>query len=276
MRREYIQKQDEYSIAPQEAIQTVVHYRTEDNLVFIAIDPFNSHHFILNEGNTFSPFTTYVGNNETQLLLSNLLVNQNLNDGRRDDQLEMAKISTWRHSKLDIEGINEKYERGGFSYDNFSFGRDSSQGRWTSDRRVSQDQRQNDVAVFNPFLKHQNSHFLIQKQSVVLNVKPNKNKEVTQFYYVTNENEYMLVYPNYQNQEQKSAVLLQISKTHQYNRKFQEEYNYEEDFQLRRRDFRSQAYKKIAHICNDEYRNASYIKKSEHLRSILQYERKLN
>lgn len=86
MKREYKQRQDQYSVAPQEAIQTVVHRQTHEGLVFIAIDPFNSHHFTLDDrGQTFSPFTTYVGNNETQLLLSNLLINQNLDDGRRDD-----------------------------------------------------------------------------------------------------------------------------------------------------------------------------------------------
>lgn len=49
--------------------------------------------------------------------------------------------------------------------------------------------------------------FIIQKLDVVLNVIPNKNKKVTQYFYVTNDNEYMLLYPNYKNVEQKNEVI---------------------------------------------------------------------
>ena len=117
---------------------------------------------------------------------------------------------------------------------------------------------------------------MIQKEQVVLNIKPNKNKEVTQYFYVTNNNEYMLVYPNYKNDVQKSDVILQIAKNHQYERKFDEDYVYQDDYELRRRDYRNNIYKKISHICNEEYRNENCIKKADHLRTVLNYDRKLN
>lgn len=110
----------------------------------------------------------------------------------------------------------------------------------------------------------------------MLNIKPNKNKEVTQFFYVTNDNEYMLLYPNYQNDVQKREVILQIARNHQYERKFDEEYVYADDYELRRRDYRNNVYKKISHLCNEEYRNENQIKRADHLRTVLNYDRKLN
>jgi len=58
----------------------------------------------------------------------------------------------------------------------------------------------------SPFLKHQNPQFLIQKEKVVLNVV-DKNKTVDQYYYITNDNQFMLIYPNYLNKEQKNQVI---------------------------------------------------------------------
>jgi hypothetical protein len=75
----------------------------------------------------------------------------------------------------------------------------------------------------------------------------------------------MLLYPNYKNFDQKSDVILQIAKGHQYDRKFDEEYVYQDDYELRRRDYRNQQYKKISHVCNEEYRNENYIKRADHL-----------
>jgi hypothetical protein len=40
----------------------------------------------------------------------------------------------------------------------------------------------------NPFLKHQNIHFLIQKENVLLNKGQNKNIRVDQFYHITPDN----------------------------------------------------------------------------------------
>jgi hypothetical protein len=55
----------------------------------------------------------------------------------------------------------------------------------------------------SPFYKHHNEQFLIQKNKVILNVIE-KNQEVDQYYYITNDNQFMLIYPNYRNLEQKN------------------------------------------------------------------------
>lgn len=99
---------------------------------------------------------------------------------------------------------------------------------------------------------------------------------MTQYYYVTNDNEYMLLYPNYKNVEQKNEVFTQIAKSHQYNRKFDNKFVHQDDYEVRRRDFRNQTYKKVSHICNEEYRNENYIKKADHIKQILNYDRKFS
>jgi hypothetical protein len=57
--------------------------------------------------------------------------------------------------------------------------------------------------MLSPFYKHHNEQFLIQKNKVILNVIE-KNQEVDQYYYITNDNQFMLIYPNYRNSEQKN------------------------------------------------------------------------
>lgn len=52
---------------------------------------------------------------------------------------------------------------------------------------------------------------------VVIHKGSYNEKKIEQFYYITNDNEYMLIYPNYDNFEQKSDVVFQIAKNHQYN-----------------------------------------------------------
>lgn len=88
MKREFAQRQDSYTAPPTEPIQQVVHISDEaGKITFIAIDPFNCHHFHIDAGRqTFSPFTTYIGNNETQLLLKQFLEMKHRNDGSREDQ----------------------------------------------------------------------------------------------------------------------------------------------------------------------------------------------
>ena len=49
--------------------------------LFIALDPFNAHHFTIDDtGTTFSEYTTYVANNETQMQLIEHLRNDKLED----------------------------------------------------------------------------------------------------------------------------------------------------------------------------------------------------
>jgi hypothetical protein len=40
----------------------------------------------------------------------------------------------------------------------------------------------------NPFLKHHNVHFLIQKEQVILNKGQNKNIKCMQYYHITQDN----------------------------------------------------------------------------------------
>ena len=74
-----------------------------------------------------------------------------------------------------------------------------------------------EVNVFNPFLKHQNPQFIIQKEKVVVGKGTANERTINQYYYITNDNEYMLIYPNYQHDEDKQDVLFQIAKKFQYN-----------------------------------------------------------
>jgi len=125
-------------------------------------------------------------------------------------------------------------------------------------------------ANLSPFLKHQNPQFLIQKDTVTLNVV-DKNKVVEQFYYMTNDNQFMLVYPNYENLEQKNQVIFQIAQKHSYNISDDIDYQYMDDFLARKKDYETTKYKKIAHVCHEDYRSKNHMKRSEHLRMIIDY-----
>jgi len=86
----------------------------------------------------------------------------------------------------------------------------------------------------------------------------------------------MLIYPNYDNFEKKSEVVFQLAKKGQYNQNADDEYSYIDDYDQRRKDYRKATYKKISHVCNEDYRSKNHMKRAEHLRKILQYERKLD
>lgn len=87
----------------------------------------------------------------------------------------------------------------------------------------------------------------------------------------------MLIYPNYQDESDKQDVLFQIAKKFQYgHHNDDEEYHYIDDYDQRRKDYRRAIYKKISHVCNEDYRSKNHIKRAEHLRNILDYERDLN
>lgn len=127
----------------------------------------------------------------------------------------------------------------------------------------------------SPFLKHQNPQFLIQKEKVTLNII-DKNKVIDQYYYMTNDNQFMLIYPNYENTAQKNQVIFQIAQKHQYNQNPDVDYEYQDDFDQRQRDYWKAEYKKISHVCHDDYRSKNHMKRAEHLRMILDYPRPLN
>ena len=64
---------------------------------------------------------------------------------------------------------------------------------------------------YSPFFKHSNCQFTIQKEKVVWDVIDHM-KEVDQYFYMTDDNQYMLVYPNYRNEEQKRSVIMQLAR----------------------------------------------------------------
>jgi len=88
-----------------------------------------------------------------------------------------------------------------------------------------------------PFLKHQNPQFLIQKDFVTLTKKDEFDvvveTQVEQFYYITNDNQFQLVYPNYKDLNKKHDVIFQIAKNHQYNQNPDVDYDYDDDFNQR-------------------------------------------
>lgn len=140
-----------------------------------------------------------------------------------------------------------------------------------------QDKNQEDYA--DAFYIHENPQFLIQNDKVKVQVLDKdgyyKQAEQDQYYYITNDNQFMLVYPNYQDSYQKHDIILQIAKKHTYHI-YQEdqEYNYEDDLKKRKDEYFSGEYKKISHVCYDNYRSKNWMKKSSHLYDII-YDRKI-
>lgn len=58
-------------------------------------------------------------------------------------------------------------------------------------------------------------------------------KVVDQYFYITNDNQYMLIYPNYKNEVQKNEVIFQLAKKFQYNQNPDIDYDYQDDFEQR-------------------------------------------
>lgn len=123
-----------------------------------------------------------------------------------------------------------------------------------------------------PFLIHENPQFLIQKDTVQLwSSEDDDYVDVEQYYYMTNDSQFMLVYPNYKDHSQKCDVIFQLAKKHSYIIVNYEDYEYMDDFLQRRKDYEVCTYKKIAHVAHDSYRSKNHMKRSEHLREIIEY-----
>ena len=75
----------------------------------------------------------------------------------------------------------------------------------------------------------------------------------------------MLVYPNYENLQQKNDIIFQLAQKHTYHVIKDDEFEYMDDFKQRKKDYESCKYKKISHVCYDSYRSKNYMKKSRHL-----------
>jgi hypothetical protein len=63
----------------------------------------------------------------------------------------------------------------------------------------------------------------------------------------------MLIYPNYNNIDNKREVIEQIAEKHQYSQSNDSEYDYQEEYLTRMEDFRSGKYKKVSHVSSNSY-----------------------
>lgn len=88
---------------------------------------------------------------------------------------------------------------------------------------------------------------------------------------MTNDNQFMLVYPNYTDLRQKNDVIFQLAQRHSYNVVNDDDYEYIDDYEQRIQDYELCKYKKIAHVCHDSYRSKNHMKRSKHLRDIIEY-----
>ena len=109
---------------------------------------------------------------------------------------------------------------------------------------------------------------MIQKESIFIE---SKQEYVDHFFNTTADNQYMLLYPNYHDQAVKKQVLFEIAQEHCYKSNPDEEYNYIDDYTTRRKDYLNSIYKRISHVCAEDWRSKNHIKRAEHIDDILQY-----
>jgi len=129
---------------------------------------------------------------------------------------------------------------------------------------------------------------LIQKDIVAVDTVYEGRKMVEQYYYITHDNQFMLIFPNYQDQKEKTKVILEVAKKHRQHQMADDEIDfdvltdeekmklYNDDFVGRQKEFRQASHKKISHVCNDPNRSMNHMKRSEHLKMILDYPRDFN
>lgn len=85
-----------------------------------------------------------------------------------------------------------------------------------------------DFNKLHPFVKHSCPSFWIQSTEAEYTYH-NKKRKVLQYFYLTNENEYMLIYPNFQDVSQKNEVLTDIARQQTYCQYVDKEFNIQED-----------------------------------------------
>jgi hypothetical protein len=66
----------------------------------------------------------------------------------------------------------------------------------------------------SPFLIHQNPQFLIQKETISISDIYEGKKTIEQYFYITHDNQFMLIFPNYEDQKEKTKVVLEVAKKH--------------------------------------------------------------
>ena len=135
-----------------------------------------------------------------------------------------------------------------------------------------------------PFLIHQNPQFLIQKERIMAELDFDGKKPLDQYFYITHDNQFMLIFPNYKDPVTKTKVILQLAQKHRQHQmaggakvdfdiltEDEKMKLYTDDFARRQTEFTTVAQKKISHVCNDSSRSMNYMKSSEHLKMILNY-----
>tara|TARA_B110000285_G_scaffold235512_1_gene317716 strand:- start:4026 stop:4730 length:705 start_codon:yes stop_codon:yes gene_type:complete len=140
-----------------------------------------------------------------------------------------------------------------------------------------------------PFLIHQNPQFLIQKERIMADLDFEGKKPLDQYFYITHDNQFMLIFPNYKDPVTKTKVILQLAQKHRQHQmaggakvdfdiltEDEKMKLYTDDFARRQTEFTTVAQKKISHVCNDSSRSMNYMKSSEHLKMILNYPKDFN
>lgn len=85
----------------------------------------------------------------------------------------------------------------------------------------------------------------------------------------------MLVYPNYEREDKKKSVIMELAQRFQYNPNPDIEYSYNDDFNQRMHDFAHNKYKKVSHICINDYNSKNHIKRASHIQKIIKREKEL-
>ena len=123
---------------------------------------------------------------------------------------------------------------------------------------------------------------MIQKEKILVDLDLQGKKFVDQFFYITHDNQFMLIYPNYKDSAIKTRVILLLDQKHirhqmaasakfDFDTLAEDEKMklYTDDFSSRQKEFSTVAQKKISHVCNDPNRSMNFMKSSEHLKMIL-------
>jgi len=96
----------------------------------------------------------------------------------------------------------------------------------------------------------------------------------------------MLIQPNYKDPNVKTRVILQLAlkhREHQISSGGKIDFDsltedeklklYTDDLEKRQKEFTTTSQKKISHVCNDPNRSMNYMKNSDHLKMILNYDK---
>jgi hypothetical protein len=129
---------------------------------------------------------------------------------------------------------------------------------------------------------------LIQKENIIIEDMYEGKKKVEQYFYITHDNQFMLISPNYEDQKEKTKIILEVARKYRQHQMTDDDVDfdiltdeeklklYNDDFVGRQKEFRQATHKKISHVCNDPNRSMNHMKRSEHLKMILDYPRDLN